>query len=94
METRKGGRDVGVLYKQKEQHKLKLLLAHGREPPNSADEKMKPRDGKQLLPKVTQKPPALGSWAPISFQAFLLLSLQTAGAVVLGAEQSRIRTRQ
>lgn len=29
-------------------------------PPHLADEKMKPRDGKQFLPKVIQKPPA--SW--------------------------------
>lgn len=58
---------MGVLCEQKEQHKFKLLLAHGREPPNLADEKMKPRDGKQFLPKVTQKPPASWLLGPILF---------------------------
>lgn len=29
---------------------LSCFLAHGREPPNLADEKMKPRDGEQFLP--------------------------------------------
>lgn len=65
--TGKGWREGGVLYEQKEQHKFKLLLVHGREPSNLADKKMKPRDGKQFLPKVTQKPPAPWLLGPILF---------------------------
>lgn len=67
MGTRKGWRNVEVLYEQREQHKFKLLLAHGREPPNLEDEKLKSRDQKQFLPKVTQKSPASWLLGPFLF---------------------------
>lgn len=63
----KGWRDVGIIYEQKERHKFKLLLVYERGPFNLADERIKPRDGKQFLPKVTQKPPAPWPLGPILF---------------------------
>ena len=73
-----------VIYEQKEWHKFKLLLAHGKEPPNLADEKMKPRDGKQFWPKVTQKPPASCLLGPIFFPGPVTLQSANSQGCIAG----------
>lgn len=68
---------------------LSCYEVHGRKPSNLAEAKIEPREGKPLLPKVTQKAPASRLLGPI-----LLSGLQTAGAAGLGAQQLRIQKRQ
>lgn len=85
---------VGIISQQKEQREFKLLLSSWKRTLQLGRTEDRPKRGEATVAQGYPESPCLLAPGSPSCQALLLGSLQTTVAVVLVAEQLRIRRRQ